>query len=196
MTGARTTRTGQWGVGLAVLAAVGGGIALGFALAPRQQARYGAAGVSSAAQSAGPTARSQPASVLRVQTTTSVDPAGGTGLQQGPDGHWSTQHYSSASYGGLKPGVGLLLDVSSPQKVSRATVPVDSPGIGLQLFGLDQPATSPAGTPDAEISKATGNVVLTVAASAPHRYWLVWIPRLADDGAGFHAAVGSPTLTG
>ena len=146
---------------LAVLAAVVGGVLLGVALAPHPQTPSRRSGTTTAAQSAGPSAKPDPGRPLNVLTTTSVDPAGGSGLQLGGDGRWSTQHYSSATYGGLKPGVGLLLDVGSPQRVARAGLSIDSPGIGVQLFGVDQPVTSPSGAPDAELPSASGDAVLT-----------------------------------
>jgi len=184
-------------VTIGAVAAVVAGVVVGSVLAPGHPQR---AGVTQAAQSAGPSpAAATPAAggrPLAVVATTSVDPAGGSGLQRGSDGHYSTQHYSSAGFGGLKPGVGLLLDLGSPQRVIRVSVGVDSPGIGLQLYGLDAPATAPAGPPGADVPSASGTAVLVTQAAAPHRYWLVWIPRLSDDGAGFRASIADPVLTG
>ncbi|GAC1331820.1 MAG: hypothetical protein NVSMB13_20210 [Mycobacteriales bacterium] len=193
----RRNSSATLGVALAVLAAVVGGVVVGVALAPHRETPRGRSGSTTAAQSAGPSAKPDPGRQLNVLATTSVDPTGGSGLQLGSDGRWSTQHYSSAAYGGLKPGVGLLLDVGSPQRVTRAGLSIDSPGIGLQLFGVDQPVTSPSGAPDAELPSASGDAVLTTGgAVSAHRYWLLWIPRLVEDGSGFHASVAKPTLLG
>ena len=39
-----------------------------------------------------------------------------------PDSAWATDHYASATFGNLKAGVGLFLDLGSVQTVDRLTL--------------------------------------------------------------------------
>ena len=42
--------------------------------------------------------------------------------------YWRTEQYGNSNFGGLKSGVGLLLDSGSPRKLSQMTVSSDTPG--------------------------------------------------------------------
>jgi len=70
-----------------------------------------------------PTADAAPTgSPVPVLFTTSYDPSGGSGFVRVAPGSYETQHYASAAFGGLKPGVGLLLDLGQPRTISAVEV--------------------------------------------------------------------------
>ena len=60
---------------------------------------------------------------------------------------WQTERYSSAAFGGLKTGVGLLVDLGSVRHVS--TVQLDLPGgtTGVQLRAAGAASATLAGFP-------------------------------------------------
>jgi hypothetical protein len=125
----------------------------------------------------------------------SYAPTGSGFVQQG--GVWVTEDYASAAFGGLKSGVGLLLDLGSPRRVSRVVVPVRTPGLTVRLLAGDSPPTGGASPlpPAGPAVEATGaRVVLLPYHPATERYWMVWVSTLAPSGQGYRAALGSPTV--
>jgi hypothetical protein len=98
---------------------------------------------------------------------------------------WSTDGYRTAEFGGLKPGVGLLVDLGAPTALTSVQVGMTTAGADVELR-----ATNTLGE-DADdftvVAKANGTkqvAKLTPSAPTPSRYWLVWITSLpkADDG--------------
>ena len=81
---------------------------------------------------------SQAATVKLPSTITSFDPSGGSGFRR--DGAaWRTQTYVSADFGGLKDGVGLLLDLGASQAVIKVTLDVVDAPIAVELRAGDSP---------------------------------------------------------
>jgi serine/threonine protein kinase len=93
-----------------------------------------------------------------------------------PNTFWTTEHYSSF----IKPGVGLVLDVGSPKKLSRLTIRSDTPGFTAEI----QAGASRSGT----FSKVSSPVTVgtsthfTVDGQAA-RYYVVWITDLGGNDA-------------
>jgi serine/threonine-protein kinase len=92
-----------------------------------------------------------------------------------PSTYWDTEHYASASFGGLKDGVGLVLDAGAPKELRSITVATDTPGFSAQIL-----SGSSAGGPFAQVSN-----VLTVGPSTKFqlhggsaRYYVLWITSL------------------
>jgi hypothetical protein len=164
---------------VAVLAVVAGGVAL------RGRGGYGSAGGSS-----------QAASVKLASTITSVDPSGGSGFRR--DGAaWRTQTYVSADFGGLKEGVGLLLDLGASRAVSRVTFDVAGAPIAVELRGGDSASASASGFQRvAADAAASGSTTLTVNGGVQHRYWLIWVTRLGAADGGYRAVIQAPTALG
>ncbi|MFL6239047.1 MAG: protein kinase family protein [Actinomycetes bacterium] len=121
---------------------------------------------------------------------------------------WETGLYARRpDFGGLKQGVGLLLDLGSPQRVTSVTVLLTAPGATLELRAADTPAREAAGySVVATASNAgahppagapTGTVSLTPTGGAfSARYWLLWLTRLPPDGTGFRVGVAEVTFHG
>ena len=121
---------------------------------------------------------------------------------------WETGLYARrADFGGLKQGVGLLIDLGQVRRVTGVSVLMSTPGANLELRTSDQPAKQagqyslvasarnagahpPAGQPP-------GTVQLTPTGGAVSaRYWLLWLTRLPRDGSGFRVGVAEISFHG
>ena len=130
-------------------------------------------------------------------TISSFDPSGGSGFRPVGDTTWRTQTYQSAEFGNLKNGVGLLLDLGAPRAVGAVTfTAVDGP-IAVELRAGDDRAASQSGySRVAADGGASGSTTFTVKDGAKHRYWLIWVTRLADQGGGYRAIIRDPAVRG
>jgi hypothetical protein len=142
-----------------------------------------------------PTPTPAAAAVTIPAELSSVDPSGGTGLRQEGD-RWRTQSYNSAEFGNLKDGVGLLLDLGAPRAVASVTLDVEGP-LAIELRAGDEPGA--AGDSFAQVSaapNASGTTSLDGSKGGEHRYWLVWVTRLASGDGGYRAVLGTPVVRG
>jgi cytoskeletal protein RodZ len=144
-----------------------------------------------------------------------LTPAGATGF--GPDGRsqgdnsdlahlaidthpataWHTDWYSTARFGNLYAGTGLLVDMGRPVTVTAAQLNLGSShGAGLQLRVGTAPALADL-PPVAQAANAGGVVSLQLTRPAHGRYVLIWFTSLPRDPAGtFQASVYSLRLEG
>jgi hypothetical protein len=103
---------------------------------------------------------------------------------------WETERYDTSRFGGLKPGVGLLVDLGQPTAVEQVEV-------GLRAGGdVELRAADEAG-PDAESFRvvATAEDTGPVARLVPTepvtaRWFLVWMTRLPEAGERFQGSIG------
>jgi predicted Ser/Thr protein kinase len=94
-----------------------------------------------------------------------------------PSTFWYTEHYSSAAFGGLKDGVGLVLDAGRTTKVARVTVTSATPGFTARI----ESGSSPSGPFTPVSGTETVNSSTTFALSgATARYYVVWITNLGS----------------
>jgi hypothetical protein len=147
-------------------------------------------------RAAGGSGSSQAASVKLSSTITSFDPSGGSGFRR--DGAaWRTQTYADANFGNLKPGVGLLLDLGASRPVSTVTLDVVGGPIAVELRAGDSAGGVASGYQRvAADPSASGSTTLTVKGGAAHRYWLVWVTKLAGADGGYRAVIQAPTALG
>ena len=92
---------------------------------------------------------------------------------------WHTEWYSSASFGGLKPGTGLLLDMGRTVTISTVRLLLgDLPGADFQV-SVGAVASSLTVLPSvARASDAGGQVSLHLTSPARGRYVLIWFTQL------------------
>ena len=183
----------------------------------QRRAGHGAAGSApsaapAATASPAPTGRHGPAQAaappaaraLTPASVTAAGPGGGDNPQfayRATDAShataWRTDWYTTARFGNLYPGTGLLLDMGHPVTITGAAISLGSaPGAALQIRvgaarGLAQrpPAARAAG--------AAGVLRLRFSRPAHGRYVLLWFTRLPEDPAGtFQASVYNIELTG
>jgi len=129
-------------------------------------------------------------------TVSSLDPSGGSGFRS-QGGSWRTQTYTSADFGNLKSGVGLLLDLGSPQTVSSVGFDVTGGPVTVELrSGDERSATETAYARVTGPAAASGATSLAVKDGGKHRYWLVWVTKLAAQDGGYRAVLGAPVVRG
>jgi len=102
---------------------------------------------------------------------------------------WQTQDYTSADFGRLKSGMGVLVDLGPATKVGSVTVQLADAGAQVELRAADSQGTVAT---DYAIRATDGDagttVRLTPAGATPARYWLVWIARLPVNSDGAYIA--------
>ena len=99
---------------------------------------------------------------------------------------WTTDRYRTAALGGLKDGVGLVLDLGSPTAVGAVEVTLGAPGTRVQLRTGD---SLDALTAVATADRTDGTVVLRPAQPVTARYAVVWLTQLGPAGSGFRGEV-------
>ncbi|HKT05795.1 MAG TPA: protein kinase family protein [Rugosimonospora sp.] len=111
---------------------------------------------------------------------------------------WMTQHYNQPDFGNRKPGMGILVNLGSPQSVSNVQVTFTTPGAMVQLYAgkTDPGADGATSQTDEETYKtytaigaapteAKSTSVLTVPDDLGKvQYLMLWITKLppAADG--------------
>jgi cytoskeletal protein RodZ len=110
---------------------------------------------------------------------------------------WHTDWYTTANFGNLYPGTGLLVDMGRPVTITAARITLGStPGADFQLRAGAAPSLAdlPA---VANAASAAGVVRLELTAPAHSRYVLIWFTSLPPDPAGtFQASVYDVRLEG
>jgi hypothetical protein len=142
-------------------------------------------------------ATGDPGEPVAIVTAADHDPGGdrrehpgevGRAFDGDRDTAWTTEGYESADLGGLKDGVGLVLDLGERRSVRSVRVDLGVPGVDLEVHVGDEP---PAGTPGggtllASTTDASGTVSLR--GDLTGRWVTVWLTRLGEDEDGLHRA--------
>ena len=102
---------------------------------------------------------------------------------------WRSDWYTTAAFGNLKQGTGLLLDMGRRVTITSAQIMLGGPGADVQLRAGNVPAL--AGLREiASAADAGGTVRMWLAAPARAKYVLIWFTRLPPDATGtFRASV-------
>jgi hypothetical protein len=110
---------------------------------------------------------------------------------------WSSQWYTTADFGLLKHGTGLLLDMGRRVTISSVRIRLDPyRGANLQLRVGDT-ATIDGLKTAARASDVGGTVSLQLREPARARYLLIWFTLLPPNGAGqFQASVYRVVVNG
>ncbi len=109
---------------------------------------------------------------------------------------WTTDEYSRANFGGLKPGMGILINLGAPTQVGAVRVVVNQQGASIALRAG---TSDPGDTTDGDKAISTdykpvgqplddfGGTVMVFPIPEEQRqiqYLLVWITNLPADSAG------------
>jgi hypothetical protein len=145
-----------------------------------------------------------PVRPLAISSVTPFDPFGESGenneeaplvLDGDPATQWSTLSYEGdPKFGGLKPGLGLVLDLGKSTAVSRATVDLGGSGTDLQLRAAPAGATTAPSQitdfdPVAHANDAGGRTVLEPAKPVSTRFLLVWLTELPPEAGGTYRGI-------
>ncbi len=111
-----------------------------------------------------------------------------------PTTGWSTQSYRSAALGGLKKGVGLLLDLGTEQQVGSVDVRTSPDSMPVELRatppGVNRAPERLADT--RQVSTATaqaGSALFGLEPPVRTRYLLLWLTRLPGSGSDYRGTV-------
>ena len=159
----------------------------------------------SAAPVTGPSAAVPHSRVLRPVSATGFDPYGSgqnaqlarLAIDGSPATAWHTEWYTTAKFGNLKPGTGLLIDMGRLATITGARITLgSSAGADFQLRVGSSASLARLRTV-AHADGAGGQVNLRLAAPARGRYVLIWFTQLPPDGSGtFEASVYNVRLEG
>ena len=106
----------------------------------------------------------------------------GLAADANPQTTWSTDRYNNRELGGLKQGVGLILELADETDVRRVRVTSPSNGWNASVYVADRAgaAIGDWGEPDATLSDIGGDATFELDGDRG-RAVLVWITRLAAD---------------
>lgn len=144
--------------------------------------------------SATPTVQTQ-TQTLNPVSATAYGPWGVTGdnpqdASQAIDGSsstaWQSDWYSTANFGGLKTGTGLLIDFGKPVTIVSADLSLGTPGAYVQVRGGD--SSSPNVLKTIGGTKDAGDSTTIRPQETPVRYLLVWFTGLPQASSGSYQA--------
>ena len=92
---------------------------------------------------------------------------------------WTTETYNSQDFGGLKDGVGLMLDAGSSVKLASLTVTTPPPGFTAEIQSSD--SSTGGFTVDSSSQTVDGPTTFTLKGNTA-RYYVVWITQLPPGG--------------
>ena len=152
---------------------------------------------------AGPTSHIQSLTPVRAAT---FDPYGSgqdsqlarLAIDASPSTAWHTDWYTTAKFGNLKPGTGLLIDMGREVTITSARINLGrAAGADLQLRVGATRASLASLHRVARVTDASGKVRLRLAKPARGRYVLIWFTTLPHNASGtFEASVYNVRLAG
>ncbi|MEU6373823.1 protein kinase family protein [Streptomyces sp. NPDC046909] len=104
-----------------------------------------------------------------------------------PSSYWQTSYYTSADFGRLKSGVGVILDLGKVQEVGKVTVTfVGDTSVELRAASSDAGSRPTSFDGYSKVAEGSGtSVTLKPGETLKSRYLLVWLtdlPKQADTG--------------
>jgi putative peptidoglycan lipid II flippase len=122
----------------------------------------------------------------------------GLAVDRDPSTSWTTVTYRGSSHlGGLKPGVGLLLDLRRPTTVRVAELALTAAGSAVELRAGDQVPRTETDLPVVAASPDAGSQVRwELPRPTTARYWLVWFTNLPKTSGGYRIGVTEVALLG
>jgi serine/threonine-protein kinase len=125
------------------------------------------------------------ATVVPIQGATSYDPQGSDHTEHSdaapratdhnPSTYWYTDIYNTQNFGGLKSGVGLVLDAGKPVALKSLTVTTDTPGFTAKIQAGDS-ASGPFAD-DSSVQTVNGTTTVPLRGTTA-RYYVVWLTGL------------------
>jgi serine/threonine protein kinase len=111
---------------------------------------------------------------------------------------WTTSSYKRRpDLGGLKPGVGLVLDLGSTSTVRAVTVDLVGSGTSLELRAADEEGTTADDySTVASATDAGRQVILEPEDTVQARYLLLWLTSLPPDGGDFRGGISEVVVSG
>jgi eukaryotic-like serine/threonine-protein kinase len=112
-----------------------------------------------------------------------------------PATSWTSEKYATATFGNLKQGVGVLLDLGQPTSVHQVTVDLGSGPVDVTAYAATNPSLDGA-TVIGTASEASGQTTFKATKAMPEaQYVIVWFTKLAPDGGQFRASIAEIALS-
>jgi hypothetical protein len=99
-----------------------------------------------------------------------------------PATFWSSEGYASPAFGGLKKGVGVLVDLGQPRKVSTVSLVLPTAS-DLTVYVSSKPSLDGA-IPLGTSSGKSGAVTVTAPSPATGQYLIVWFTKISQASGG------------
>ncbi|CAM3882393.1 protein kinase family protein [Nocardiopsis gilva] len=99
-----------------------------------------------------------------------------------PSTEWKTEGYTSADFGKLKPGVGLLLDMGDPVELHEVELVLGTAGPANLEIRVGDDTDLSALESAASADGVSGEETVKLAEPAKGRYVVVWFTELPQDG--------------
>jgi eukaryotic-like serine/threonine-protein kinase len=93
---------------------------------------------------------------------------------------WYTEHYASAAFGGLKDGLGLVVNAGRAVKLGKLTVSTSTPGFTAKI--LAGSSASSGFQTDSASQTVSGTTTFTLNGKRA-QYYVVWITQLPPGGS-------------
>lgn len=117
------------------------------------------------------------------------DGAVGNAVDADPATAWTTEGYDTPQVGGIKPGVGLLVDLGTPTPVQQVELGM-TPGADVELHAADAAGADIGAFPlVASVTGAPAVTRLVPAQPVTARYFVVWLTKLPPDGGRFRGSI-------
>jgi hypothetical protein len=140
-------------------------------------------------------------------TVTSFDPEGdgtenddttGLAVDRDPTTFWSTSVYrDNPHFGGLKSGVGILVDLGRPRSVRLAELALTQNGAAVELRAGDQQPNQAADLPVvASTADGRSRTRFDIDPAVSARYWLIWFTSVPREDGGYGVGVAEVALLG
>lgn len=141
-----------------------------------------------------------PAGLLTPRAMRSFDPSGPAGDYGSPSRGRHTHWYTTAHFGNLQAGTGLLLDMGRPVQITGVRITLGAlPGADLQVRIATTTMSERAFRTVARARNAGGPTRLATISPVRGRYVLIWFTRLppagSEDGT-YQASIHALTLYG
>lgn len=122
----------------------------------------------------------------------------GLAVDNDPSTYWTTVNYRGSShFGGLKPGVGLLLDLRKPTTVRVAELVLTAAGSTVELRAGNQAPRTETDLPVVSSAVGVGTQVRwELSRPTAARYWLVWFTNLPKANGSYRIGVTEVALLG
>lgn len=107
---------------------------------------------------------------------------------------WTSDTYKSPAWGGLKKGLGLLVDLGGDKTVHSATLRIGGQGAAISVYALTSKDSLTGSTVLARRSGAEGTFTLSFAKPATTQYVAVWFSTPGRFNDGYRAEVDDVRL--
>jgi eukaryotic-like serine/threonine-protein kinase len=97
-----------------------------------------------------------------------------------PSTAWYTEHYASAAFGGLKDGLGLVVNAGRAVKLGKLTVSTSTPGFTAKILAGRSPSSG--FQTDSASQTVSGTTTFTLSGKKA-QYYVVWITQLPPGGS-------------